>query len=209
MLYFGTIKGRFHSIQPKSIGTFVTSEIVVHAQNDPVCTLQTTALVLGLPSEQVISYTSPRKKENDLQAAQPPLHDDSLFFFESEYLISSDQALLYRLASGNSNRIHVDASSVPFLQDAKQPLLHGLCLLGIAARMIVQHYKADDDLQIRRLEGKFTKPVFLKDTIVVKAWRTGTQQQHVSFVVYNQSKQELALDRGYMLLEVRKMQSRL
>jgi acyl dehydratase len=207
------LKGTFHSIQPKSIGTFVTSEIVVqHAaqdNNDPVCTVQSTALVLGLPSEQVIPYAKrPHERGKDVHA--PPLHDDSLLFFEAEYHISSNQALLYRLASGDSNSIHVDASLVPLLQDAKQPLLHGLCTLGIAARMIVQHTnKADtDDLQIRRLEGKFTKPVFVKDTIVVKAWRTTTgnttqqqqQQYHVSFVVYNQ--QELALDRGYMCLEV-------
>ena len=200
------MKGRFQSIRPKPIGTFVDTRLSISTESDePVCTVTSSALVLGFPSDQVIPYASNDKSLLTFEEKPPP-QEKRLFFFKSEHQVSSNEALWYRLASGDSNSIHVDSSSIPMLQPEEggrsKPLLHGLCTLGVAARFAMQHYHTSRPLKLVHLEGRFAKPVFVMDQIVVRAWRQRDEMyEHLSFEVYNASRQEKSLTRGYMVMK--------
>ncbi len=59
-----------------------------------------------------------------------------------EYKTSERQGALYRLC-GDNNPLHIDPNFAK-MGGFDQPILHGLCSFGIAARLILQHY-ADSD----------------------------------------------------------------
>jgi acyl dehydratase len=175
------------SVQPKSLGTFVTTQTHVSSlhEHQKICTMQSMALVMGISPEKVIPF--------DAGIFQMSLIRQSAFFssqdkrnqpsFQWSYQTSHAQALLYRLASGDSNHIHVDASALKHMErEHNVPILHGLFTLSLAYRAIVKLVQsgsmsekckcsADDlNIQFRNLEGKFTHPAFVGDCLCVKVW---------------------------------------
>ena len=155
-----TLQGRFLSVTPKSVGTFVTTETTIceHTTNRPLCTVQSTALVFGLDSELVKPFAGDQSTSSTVSSPWQETFSGKnrtkkLLLLDEDSAIAPNQALLYRLASGDSNSIHVDPSSVPLLANSgdddsssttPRPLLHGLCTLGIAARIILQNLIAAD-----------------------------------------------------------------
>lgn len=216
------LKGKFHSVNPKSIGTFVTTamDVITSSGHDEkvLCQLYSTVLIMGLPTEYVIPYNPQR-----LVSAIPfHIQPSTALILEYEYQVPSNAALLYRLASGDTNRIHVDPASVTFLsqdEDANpQPLLHGLCLLGIVARIIVQKcYLGGTDIDmshswkpLRKLSGKFTAAIFMNDTIRLRAWRSISDHSwhyhhhHIFIEVHKMTTNPKsgAVGSGYMMMEI-------
>jgi len=199
-----TLRGHFLSVNPKSIGTFVTTETTVDLSNErglgkTLCTMQSTALVLGVPEDIVIAFDSGM----DRHARYKP-SDESNPIFETEYVVPPNQALFYRLASGDSNKIHVDASAVPML-DSSRPLLHGLCTIGIVARFILQwtndNYK---HANLKHLEARFRKPVFIGDRICVRVWIVDGGagcDKHLAFTVRNAATKDVIVDNACAIVE--------
>lgn len=151
-----------------------------------LCTMQSTALVLGLSEDNVIPYDSGipilssikkttkkkiHQKETQQQQRQQQRRSPDLVW---SYTTHSSQALLYRIASGDSNHIHVDTSVSQMLSGTTTqtvtPILHGLLTLAIVFRAILQFHD-DADKTIVSLEGKFRKPAFVEDTLTVKIWK--------------------------------------
>ena len=209
-----TLKTQTISIVPKSIGTFVTSETKVQFNNDEtetkrslVCTMQSTALILGLPEDTVIAYDSGTPQMTC--HPQIPIHRRPLV--EWTYRTVPNQALLYRIASGDSNRIHVDDSASQRL-GRDVPLLHGLCTLAIAFRGL-QLVVEDAHTRISKLEAKFARPVFVGDEVCIRIWHDDpadgnkdgnvSQQQSIVtrtrylFVVLNSKTEETLVDNGF------------
>jgi acyl dehydratase len=156
-----------------------------------------------MPSENVIPFTAPGA------LATPPLPRLQKLLADTVCRIGPNQALLYRIASGDSNRIHVDPESVPLAADegAARPLLHGLCTLGIAARVILQFMsdEVSENLSACNLEVKFVKPVFVGDTIRVQVWEVPPDKQGrtttVAFRALNEKSGETVLDKGVMAFD--------
>ncbi|GAX18110.1 hypothetical protein FisN_25Hh091 [Fistulifera solaris] len=182
----------FKSIQPKSIGTFVTTESIVVHQTTPICSIQSTALILGLPPDYVISHSAPQRFSNSWKS-MTRTSEKGAVWMEKTQKINSNVALLYRIASGDTNHIHV----LPGVTE--KPLLHGLCTLAMAATFILQQIP---DGTPKTLEGHFTKPVLVNDTIHIKVWKQ-RETLEFDFVVYNQTKGEVCLDHGYFALKRR------
>jgi acyl dehydratase len=89
--------------------------------------------------------------------------------FERRFVTSTEQALLYRI-SGDTNPLHADpevAASVGFPQG---PILHGLCTFGHVARAVVLELAGGDATRLAKLAGRFSKPVWPGDTILVRGW---------------------------------------
>jgi acyl dehydratase len=185
------------AVQPKSIGTFVTTETIVTLIADDVptgnaptksqnqtmllCTMQSTALILGAPRDQIMLYND---ELSPLLTSRPKIPDSRPPLLEWTIPISSDQALLYRLASGDTNHIHVDDSTSQMLGSAKKaPLLHGLCTLGIAYRALSTVINTKKGETVRKLEAKFTQPVFVGDVMCVKIWKS--EHNHRDFIPFN------------------------
>mmetsp|Transcript_8999 Transcript_8999/g.17421 ORF Transcript_8999/g.17421 Transcript_8999/m.17421 type:complete len:367 (-) Transcript_8999:1937-3037(-) len=218
------------NIQPKSIGTFVTSQskVTKNYNRQPLCTIQSTALVLGIDAKKVITFDAaiPRltckpkipSKSEQIEAKQP--------IFEWTYQTSQSQALLYRMSSGDSNHIHVDTSASDMLgSDKNAPLLHGLFTLALAFRAIVKlfdsdHYRSSlnkfgdiDDyaLFFRKLEGAFKAPGFVGDCLCVKIWnhynvletvKTDDTKKRFLFMITNSDTGAKLVDNGFAEIEV-------
>ena len=83
----------------------------------------------------------------------------------------SDQALLYRL-SGDYNPLHVDpkmAQSVGF----ERPILHGLCAYGVVGRAVLKLLCGEDPARLRRLDVRFSSPLYPGETVRTEVWREG------------------------------------
>jgi acyl dehydratase len=216
------IKGKFLSVIPKSAGTFVTTEFELFESFRGgtkwllICSVQSTALILGIAKEAVQSLQ--RSSSNcQIECDSVFLRKKRTFLFESDCCISPNTALLYRLASGDTNHIHVDSQAVKLFASSDQndssnddhgPLLHGLCTLSIAARYILQFL---DDLphhgssSVRYLSANFVKPVFMNDVILVQAWElepsSNVDGLSISFTVRRKSSGLVLLDNGRLQLQ--------
>jgi acyl dehydratase len=201
------LEKRVLSVTPKSIGTFVTSETTIaeDASDTPLCTLQSTFLVLGMPKDAVIpmniSDIAPETAKVAIPKHQAP-------DFEWTYVTAPTQALFYRLASGDSNKIHVtgdeamaSALGLP-VKDAKKPILHGLCTLGIAARAILLYTdEGNKQVTFSQLHCQFSKPVLAGDALRVKIWDASKNAMDIStrqltFVVVDKNTGEVVVDKG-------------
>ena len=210
------------SITPKDVGAFVTTETSVilcegaskmtlvgaQKQPSPICTMQSTALVLGAPKDQIIPYNPFSNKASFESLSQIP--KDVAPKLEMTYKVMPNQALLYRLASGDTNRIHVDTSAAKMLgKDKKAPLLHGLCTLGIVYRALSRLINANLGETIRTLEGRFAQPVFVNDVLCTRIWEdSGFQQtgdgriksKRYLFVVSNKDSGVTVVDSGVAVI---------
>ncbi len=89
-------------------------------------------------------------------------------------------ALLYRF-NGDLNPLH----SHPEAGRAAgfdRPILHGLCTYGIVAHAVLRQCCDNDPARLRRLDLRFSAPVFPGETIAVSLWQDGTDialQAHI------------------------------
>jgi acyl dehydratase len=85
---------------------------------------------------------------------------------------SLNQALIYRLA-GDYNPLHIDpevARSAGF----DRPILHGLCAYGMVGRALIRILCGDDPSKLRRLDLRFTNPVFPGEPLRMEVWKVGS-----------------------------------
>lgn len=80
-----------------------------------------------------------------------------------------DQALLYRL-SGDYNPLHLDPR-VAREAGFSSPILHGLAAYGMVGRLLVRGLCDDAPERLRRLDVRFSSPVYPGETLAVELWR--------------------------------------
>lgn len=84
------------------------------------------------------------------------------------YVTRAEQALLYRL-TGDRNPLHSDpvfATRAGF----GQPILHGLCTYGFAARAVLNGRCDGDPARLRSIHGRFTAAVVPGAELVTDMW---------------------------------------
>lgn len=86
---------------------------------------------------------------------------------------STRAALIYRL-SGDWNPLHADPE-VARRAGFDRPILHGLCTFGIACRVILAAYCANDPTRLASLFVRFSRPVFPGETICLEFFEEGTE----------------------------------
>ncbi|KAI6209072.1 Maoc-1 [Aphelenchoides besseyi] len=97
----------------------------------------------------------------------------------AEETTSLDQAALYRLGSMDLNPLHVDPQFAK-MGGFKQPILHGMCTLGVSTRAVLRDFGANDARNFRAVKARFSAPVLPGQTLQVEMWR-GDQRGRVHF----------------------------
>jgi acyl dehydratase len=82
------------------------------------------------------------------------------------------QALLYRMASGDKNPLHVDPGFAAF-GGFERPILHGLCTYGMVAKAAVDHALDGAPERVASFAARFSGVVFPGETIVTSIWDEG------------------------------------
>ncbi|SCW71993.1 N-terminal half of MaoC dehydratase [Sphingobium faniae] len=80
-------------------------------------------------------------------------------------------ALIYRL-SGDRNPIHADPAAARKAGFA-QPILHGLCSMGIATRALVDAVADGDPDRLKTVSLRFSSPVYPGETLRIAIFREG------------------------------------
>jgi acyl dehydratase len=80
-------------------------------------------------------------------------------------------ALIYRL-SGDYNPLHADPE-VATAAGFPRPILHGLCTFGVAGHALLRTLCGYDPTRLRRIEARFSAPVFPGETVRTEIWREG------------------------------------
>lgn len=106
---------------------------------------------------------------------------------------SPDQAALYRM-SGDLNPLHIDPSFAA-MGGFKQPILHGLCSLGIAVRAVISEYCGGDPSKVKAVKTRFVKPVLPGQTLTTEMWKDGSR---VIFRCVVKESGEACLTGGYV-----------
>lgn len=102
-------------------------------------------------------------------------------------------ALIYRL-SGDYNPLHADpevAASAGF----RAPILHGLCTYGVVGRALVDAIGDGDPDSMRRMDVRFTSPVYPGETVVTEIWRG--EGGGVSFRARVRERDVVVINNGY------------
>ena len=81
------------------------------------------------------------------------------------------QTHLYRL-SGDYNPLHIDPDMAVGM-GFKEPILHGLCSLGHAARACLSAFGDNDPANFKALKLRFASPVLPGQTLVTSMWKDG------------------------------------
>ena len=97
---------------------------------------------------------------------------------EPDQLVESptlpQQALLYRMASGDRNPLHADPGFAGFA-GYERPILHGLCTYGIVAKAVLDHGLGGAPEHFRSYRARFSGHVFPGETLVTRIWEEGDE----------------------------------
>lgn len=82
------------------------------------------------------------------------------------------QALMYRMVSGDKNPLHADPAFAAFA-GFERPILHGLCTYGIVAKAAVDAALGSDVDIVASFRARFSGVVFPGETVVTRIWDEG------------------------------------
>ena len=86
-----------------------------------------------------------------------------------EYKTLDNQAILYRIPSGDNNPLHVDPSFAK-MAGFDKPILHGLCTYGITCKKILETFFENEPNKVSEVSTRFSGPVTPGNTLMINTW---------------------------------------
>jgi acyl dehydratase len=161
------MRSRLMSVTNRGSGALAESEIILQQPGGAdVVRIFTGAFYVGNKIEGADIGKSPAIKVPDYPSKAPD-------FIKTEK-IPDGLEHIYRL-SGDYNPLHIDTEHAQQYGFDK-PILHGLCSLGIALRMIMETVNSPSSIGngnewlFKSLKCRFAKPVFSGQTFSTEAW---------------------------------------
>ena len=136
----------------------VTIESDSYMDNEKIATSESVMLFIGEGGFGV----KPQKKE---KLTAPKTDPDKIL----EYKTLDNQAILYRIPSGDNNPLHVDPDFAK-VAGFEKPILHGLCTYGIACKKLVESEFDNDPTRVSEISARFSGPVTPGNTLVINTW---------------------------------------
>lgn len=104
-------------------------------------------------------------------------------------------ALFYRL-NGDRSAFHADPE-VARAAGFERPVMHGPCVLAMAAQAILARYADLDPGRLLGVEGRFSAPHLPGETLAVETWRSA---DGVAFRVLSVERRKKTIDNGFARL---------
>ena len=129
-----------------------------YMENEKITTAESVMLFIGEGGFGI----KPEKKER----ITPPKRDPDKVL---EYKTLDNQAILYRIPSGDNNPLHVDPDFAK-MAGFEKPILHGLCTYGITCKKIMESDFENNPLKVSEISARFSGPVTPGNTLEIHAW---------------------------------------
>ena len=133
----------------------------------------------GSPEGAPVPHVMPEGREADQAVTLPT---------------AANAAMIYRL-SGDLNPLHID----PVVAKAggfDRPILHGLATYGVVGRALLSALMGNDPTRLKRMDVRFSKPVFPGETIRTDIWLEGPGR--AAFRVFSVERDVMVLNNGYV-----------
>ena len=152
--------GSVTEILDKGKGALAVVEIVsiMEKTGKPLFTNRASIFIRGEGGFGEASGTS----TTDLTPSRDPDH-------VVESVTLPQQALLYRMASGDKNPLHADPGFAAFA-GFDRPILHGLCTYGIVCKAVVDHALGGRSDAVASFRARFSGVVYPGETLVTTIW---------------------------------------
>lgn len=108
--------------------------------------------------------------------------------------IANNAALIYRLL-GDLNPLHIDPE-IAKAGGFNRPILHGLATYGVVGRALISALMSNDVARLKRMDARFSKPVFPGETIRTEIWREGNGK--AAFQAFSVERDMVILNNGYV-----------
>ena len=166
-----TVTSTVTDMLDKGKGALVrTQSRAVDGDGRPLVTATSGAFIMGEGGAGSVSAERSPDDEpspGDLPWTRPDREPDHRVVYRTR----PDQALLYRL-SGDRNPLHSDPAFAA-RGGFDRPILHGLCTYGFTGRALLHTLCDSDPARFHAMYGRFSRPVYPGDTLVVNVWRDG------------------------------------
>jgi acyl dehydratase len=160
----GTVsqEGRVVNVFDKSKGALIVMEIVStdEKSGEPMFTNRSSIFVKG---------------EGGFGGDGGPPTQSTVPDREPDHIVESptmpQQALLYRMSSGDLNPLHADPGFALFA-GFERPILHGLCTYGIALKAVVDAALGKEPSRVSTYKARFSGSVYPGEKVVTRIWET-------------------------------------
>ena len=142
---------------------FIERTISDAATGETIATLNSTSFLRG--DGGFGGPSGPTPEPHELPAREPDAICDLPTLTQA--------ALIYRL-SGDYNPLHADPD-IARHAGFRQPILHGLCSLGVAGHAILRTICDYNPARMRSLKLRFSSPVYPGETIRTEMWVDGAE----------------------------------